>query len=106
MSASKVAVIAQLTSVEGQDQFVAQLLNGYRDRVRQEPGNLVFNPSVSEQDATAFWVYEEYADVAAFQEHLRSAHNAEFNRAVGPHLVGGAARVDMLSPLAPEVDGG
>jgi len=82
--------------------LVPRLLADYRDRVRQEPGNVAFTPGADRDDPTSFWVYEEYADAAAFQAHLESAHNEEFNRAVGPHLHGGTSRLRMLTPLPRE----
>lgn len=97
-----IALIAELTSTATGHSHVARLLAGYRDRVRQEPGNVVFSPGVEPGDPTCFWVYEEYADPDAFRAHLESAHNEEFNRAVGPYLQGGSSRLRMLTPLPRE----
>jgi autoinducer 2-degrading protein len=101
-SSDAVVLIAELTSTVVGTTAVARLLADYRDRVRQEPGNVAFTPGADRDDPTSFWVYEEYADAAAFQAHLESAHNEEFNRAVGPHLHGGTSRLRMLTPLPRE----
>lgn len=94
-----VTVLARLVSAFGQEHEVAHLLMEYGERVRDEPGNLMFAPRVSANDPREFWVYEEYVDVTAFGRHLESPHNNAFNAAVARHLSTGAAEVLELHSL-------
>lgn len=97
-----VALIARLDAVPQAQLQVARLLASYRDQVVDEPGNVQFLPYAAAADPASFWVYEEYRDERAFRAHLESPHNQEFNKAVGPLLRWGAARLRILSPISTE----
>ena len=78
---------------------MASLVAGYRRNVRSEPGNLRFDAHRLADDPDRFIVYEEYADEAAFAEHVASAHCALFNEEFAPLVVGGASTLTWLDPV-------
>ena len=102
MAPAVIALIAELTAHRETRAEVGRLLRAYRSRVVQEPGNLQFLPYTTVDDAGSFWVYEEYRDEEAFQAHIDSRHNREFNRAVGPLLRSGSSHLRILRPLPTE----
>lgn len=91
---------AQFTAEEGQGDTVAALLRGYGDDVSAEPGNVRFDAHRLVDDPDRFFVYEQYADEAAFQAHLQTAHCAAFNEAFAPFVVGGGSTLTWLEPVS------
>jgi quinol monooxygenase YgiN len=91
---------AEFTAKEGHGDAVAALVRAYGAQVGAEPGNVRFDAHRLADDANRFFVYEEYADEAAFQTHVATAHCAAFNEAFAPLVVGGASQLTMLEPVA------
>lgn len=91
---------AQFRAIEGQGDTVAVLLADYGRDVSAEPGNLRFDAHRIADDRANFFVYEEYADDAAFQSHIATPHCADFNEALAPLVVGGGSTLTWLEPVA------
>ncbi|CAN5138855.1 hypothetical protein BH09ACT6_BH09ACT6_21550 [soil metagenome] len=90
---------AEFTALPGREAEVAALIGRFAETVRREPGNLVFAAHTKCTAGSEFFVYEEYADEAAFQRHLETDSGAEFNRGLGPLVVGGRSALTFLSPV-------
>jgi len=58
----------------GEEDAVAALLGQMAQAVRAEPGTLLFWPHRSASDARLFFLYELFADEAAFKAHQETAH--------------------------------
>ncbi|OIR15638.1 autoinducer-2 (AI-2) modifying protein LsrG [mine drainage metagenome] len=41
---------------------------------RSEPGNLFYQAQVSSQDPTRFFLYEQYTDIRAYEDHKASEY--------------------------------
>jgi quinol monooxygenase YgiN len=89
---------AEFAAVAGQEQAVVELLRGYGERVRLEPGNITFAAYSKEADARHIFVFEEYADEEAFQAHLAAPYGRTFNEALAPLVDGGGSTLTFLSP--------
>jgi len=90
---------AEFTAVSGAGDAVASLVAGYRRDVVAEPGNVRFAAHRLREDPERFFVYEEYADDAAFEAHLASPENAVFNAALAPLVAGGGSSLTWLDEV-------
>jgi len=91
-----VILYATFTAAAGNADAVAVLLGDYAATVRKEPGNVLFEASRKATEPDAFFVYEEYADEAAFQAHLNAPYGAPFNAALAPLIVEPQSRLTFL----------
>ena len=80
---------------------VDELLRALTIAVRAEPGNIAFDAYRKQGNPNAFFVYEIYANDAAFQSHLARAHGREFNAELVGLVSGGASELTWLTQLAP-----
>jgi quinol monooxygenase YgiN len=94
-----IALFAEISPLPGQETHVEELLARFAERVRQEPGNLLFEAHRIIGAEPSVFVYESYRDDDAFQTHLSSEHGHEFNALLGPLVAGGGSRLTMLAPL-------
>lgn len=94
------ALLATFTSRPGSGASVADLLLGLAERVRVEPGNLVFEPSRGAEEPDSFTVFEVYRDAAAFEAHLAADYGAVFNAALALLIVEDGSRLEFLRLLA------
>lgn len=78
---------ATFTARPGEGDRVAELLRGFADAVRAEPGCVVFDATRLADDDHRFFVYEEYVDEAAFQAHLANPAGGPFNAALQQLIV-------------------
>ncbi|WP_298227687.1 putative quinol monooxygenase [Gryllotalpicola sp.] len=99
MSAGAALLYAEFTALSGHEEEVSALLARLAHDVRAEPGNVAFVPTRRPGRDGDFFVWEEYADQAAFQAHIGSAHSRAFNEALAPLVVGGASTLSWLEPL-------
>ena len=67
--------------------------------VRREPGCLTFIPYQQVGAPGRFHLYEVYADVAAFRDHLRTDHVRRFFGALAAHSTAGAQNLAQLAEL-------
>jgi len=100
MNPNRVILYATFTARAGHAGTVAALLADYAQTVRTEPGNVLFDASYHADTPEAFFVYEEYADEAAFQAHLAAPYGAVFNAALKPLIVEPEPRLVFLTQLA------
>lgn len=98
-AAEKVALIATFTAVPGAADEVERLLLGLTGQVREEPGNLVFDPSRGADSPDRFTVYEVYRDRAAFEAHIAAAYGTVFNAALAPLIVEDGSQLEFLRLL-------
>lgn len=75
---------ATFTARVGHQAEVSELIAGLQEKVRQEPGNLVFQATTRQGSPREFVVYEEYVDEDAFQAHINADYGAVFVRRSTP----------------------
>jgi quinol monooxygenase YgiN len=92
-------LFAEFTALPGRRGEVVALISALRDHVRQEPGNLQFAVSTRANSPESFFVYEEYRDEAAFEQHRNAAYGATFNAALGELIVEPESVLTWLDPV-------
>jgi len=90
---------AEFTATSGNEDRVAELVRSLAERVRAEPGNLVFAASRKRENPAEFFVYEEYADADAFEAHIGADYGVEFNRRLAALVEGGGSALTWLDAL-------
>lgn len=100
ITAENVCLIAEFTADVGQSERVQELIADYAKVVRDEPGNIAFDPYTHRDSPEKFIVHEIYTDVEAFQAHLGGSAGAIFNRALRPLILEPESVVTFLSPAA------
>ncbi|BCW86616.1 hypothetical protein NicSoilE8_42890 (plasmid) [Arthrobacter sp. NicSoilE8] len=90
---------AEFTALPGNADTVQSLLNDLAHQVRQEPGNILFITHRETERPERFFVYEEYADAAAFEAHINASYGATFNEALGPLIVEDRSQLTWLNLL-------
>ncbi|BAJ26303.1 MULTISPECIES: putative quinol monooxygenase [Kitasatospora] len=83
---SKVTVIALLKAAPGAEQQVRAQALSLVAPSRAEAGNISYQAYVHPEDPSAWLVFEEWEDRAAFDAHLASPHLTEA-LAAGPGLL-------------------
>ena len=70
------AYVVSVTSVAkpGEEEAVAAALARMQEPTRAEEGVLLWIPHRDPQDPTIFYIYEQYADEAAYKAHTESEH--------------------------------
>jgi quinol monooxygenase YgiN len=81
-------VSARWLAREGREERVAELIGELGAASREEPGCLAWLPHRAIGSPRLFWLYEQYADEAAYEAHMASEH---FSR-----LVEGEAMPELL----------
>lgn len=93
------SLYARIHALPGHEDTVARMLEGLAVSVRSEPGNVAFEPWREVGSEGSFFVYEVYADAAAFADHLAAHHSVAFNAKLTDHVAGGASELTTLGPL-------
>jgi len=93
-----VVLYAEFTARPGAEDAVAGLVAELTARVREEPGNISFEPSTLRDAPRRWFVYEVYRDEAAFGAHIGAPYGAVFNSALGPLIEEDGSRLTWLSP--------
>jgi len=80
------------------DRFMAEMLDDARGSVRDEPGCLRFDVIQDEKEPNRIYLYEVYADRAAFEVHMTTPHFLKWKHAVqewlaAPPVVGAGPSV-------------
>jgi hypothetical protein len=70
---------SQFTAKPGHEDEVAEMICGFADKVRTEPGNRVFDVYRHSDDPAKFFVMEAYVDEDAFHTHLGMPYGGPFN---------------------------
>jgi quinol monooxygenase YgiN len=73
-SNGQVALAVTWQAKAGEAEAVAAILRRMANAVKSEPGTLLFWPHRSSADASVFFLYELYADDAAFAAHQQTEH--------------------------------
>ncbi|WP_137167212.1 EthD family reductase [Salinimonas lutimaris] len=92
-------VIATITALDGQEAFLAALLEKLAQQVRQEPGNEDFLVYQDSSKPACFTIVENYTDEAAFQAHINTPHCFSFNNALKTVAVGGKSTVEFFDSV-------
>ena len=92
------ALYAEFTAVPGADAEVAALVAGLTEKVRAEPGCVTFAPHTLDSNPRHWFVYEVYADEAAFQKHISARYGAVFNAALAPLIEEDGSQLTWLVP--------
>jgi quinol monooxygenase YgiN len=90
------SLYAEFTVLPGQEDRVRELVRGLTVAVRNEPGNLLFEPFTRESNPRHYVVFETYADDAAFAAHMAAEHGKVFNAELATLVVGGASTLTWL----------
>jgi quinol monooxygenase YgiN len=94
-----VILYATFTATPGNAAKVAEMLRDYAANVRNEPGNVVFEATCKADEPSAFFVYEEYVDEAAFQAHLSAPYGGPFNQSLAPLITEPSSHLTFLRRL-------
>ena len=70
---------ATFTARAGYEDEVAQMIADLAQKVRTEPGNVVFDVYRRADNPASFFVFEVYKDQAAFEAHLAMPYGKAFN---------------------------
>lgn len=98
--AGEVVLYAEFTAKPGAADEAEDLLRGFAQTVRAEPGNVVFDAYRRAGSPDRFFVFEVYRDRAAFDEHLTAASGRDFNDALGELIVEASSELSFLRPAA------
>jgi quinol monooxygenase YgiN len=72
--AGQIALAATWQAKAGEAEAVAEILRRMTIAVKSEPGTLLFWPHRSPSDDRVFFLYELFADDAAFAAHQQTEH--------------------------------
>ena len=96
-----VVLYAEFTARPERLADVVRLITQLAEDVREEPGNLEFTVYQRAEDPCRFFVFERYADRAAFEAHLAAPYGATFNAALGDLIVESGSQLSFLHTTAP-----
>ncbi|MEM6823685.1 MAG: putative quinol monooxygenase [Pseudomonadota bacterium] len=74
------------------DVFLPLMMKNARASAANEPGCLLFDVCVDDEDPNTIFLYELYKDRAAFDAHRQMPHYAEFNAAIEGLVAGKEVR--------------
>jgi quinol monooxygenase YgiN len=95
---SKVIVLAKIPVQDGKRADVVAGMAPMMDHVEAEAGTLEYILCEDAGDENAVWMYEVYADQAAFEAHSGSDVMKSLGGAIGP-LLAGRPELTFLSPV-------
>ena len=67
-------VSAKWLAKEGREERLAEICNEMTEPSRAEPGNRFYQAQRSVDDPQLFFLYEQYADEAAYEAHMATEH--------------------------------
>ena len=67
-------VSAKWTAKAGREGRLREVIEEMTPASRDEPGNLYYQAHTSPESPRLFWMYEQYADEAAYNAHMDSEH--------------------------------
>src|SRR3954452_11454635 len=91
---------AEFTVMPGNESRVAEMMRELTALVRQERGNLVFDPYIEEANPNRYFVFEVYRDDAAFEAHIAADYGARFNAELTDLIEGDASELTRPRPRA------
>ena len=82
-------IVVSIEIAEGhKEEFIKAMLVDARGSLNNEPGCLRFDVIQDGGDANKIWLYEVYADEAAYQAHTQQAHFLEWRETTKDWIVG------------------
>ena len=96
-----VVLYAEFTARPERLAEVVGLITRLAEDVHREPGNQEFTVYQRAEDPCRFFVFERYADQAAFEAHLSAPYGATFNAALSDHIVESGSQLSFLHTTAP-----
>ncbi len=94
----QIDLIATIPALDHMFDAIQEHLLNYASIVQAEPGNLRFE-AYRDAETSSLIVIERYESQEAFDAHLRSPENAEFNRVLESLLNGSGSRLTMLQAI-------
>ena len=94
----KVVLYAEFTAKPGAAEELAELLRGFAETVRAEPGNIVFDAYRRAESPDRFFVFEIYRDRAAFDTHIAAESGRQFNGVLRDLIVEAGSELSFLRP--------
>ncbi len=94
-----VVLYAEFTAQNGAEGRVRELLVELGRQVRDEPGCVTFASHTLVDQPRKFFVYEVYADAAAFEAHLGAPYGAVFNASLNELIEEDHSLLTFLTPL-------
>ena len=93
MSPGAIVVVVEFDLRDGREAaFRAAVVENARRSLADEPGCVQFDVCTDPDDPARVFLYERYADVAAFRAHLAAAHFLDFDRLTAPWVTRKAVR--------------
>ena len=96
---SKVSIVAKLTTRDGKRADLIAGMAPMMEHVESEPGTLQYVLMEDAGDENVVWLYESYADQAAFDAHSSSDVMKSLGPAIDPFM-GGAPELTFCKPVA------
>lgn len=90
---------AEFTAKPGCADEVADLIAGLAQDVRTEPGNIAFEVYRETENPHRFFVFEVYADEAAFKAHIGMPYGAVFNAKLNELIEEPNSQLTFLNPV-------
>jgi quinol monooxygenase YgiN len=95
-----VDLYAEYSVLPGHESRVSEMMRALTQKVRSEPGNLLFLPYVLADEPRNWFVLESYRDRDAFAVHLSAEYGREFNSEIAEHIEGDATTLTFVTPTA------
>ena len=96
---SNIAVVVKITAAPGKRDEVADSLGNMFSAVEGEEGTLLYILNEDLGNPDVLWMYEYYADQAAFDAHASSPAMAELLGSLGGDLMGAPPELIMANPI-------
>jgi quinol monooxygenase YgiN len=93
------SLYAEFTALPGKEQRISEILRILTEHVRQEQGNVAFQPFTRASDPRRFFVFEEYVDDAAFTAHITAEYGARFNAELATLIEGSNSDLTWLAGI-------
>ncbi|MBG6053873.1 quinol monooxygenase YgiN [Salinibacterium sp. CAN_S4] len=93
------SLYAEFTALPGKEQRVSEILQILAARVREEEGNVAFQPFTHATEPRRFFVFEEYVDDRAFETHISAEHGTQFNAELATLIEGDGSDLTWLASI-------
>ncbi|HZX06398.1 putative quinol monooxygenase [Kribbella sp.] len=93
-------MVAIVRSIPGHEDRLAAAITVLTAAVRAEPGCREFRSFRGIEDPGTFYLYEVYADIDAFRNHLTTGHVAHFFTELAEHSTSDATALVQVVELA------
>lgn len=90
---------AEFVVKAGNEARVREMMLDLTEKVRAEPGNVAFVAYTRAENPRAYFVYEIYADSAAFEAHISAPYGKVFNDELSTLIEGDGSELSWLEPI-------